>query len=134
MALFTSPRARRVLPARSLVADQATITALGNDVGFELVFSRQLIAHSRPGDIAMGFSTSGNWENLLAAFGEARRRELLTVGFAGDEGGQMATSGDIDYCLIVRSDSVHRVEEVHSAVGLALWERVQAILEADVGP
>ena len=62
------------LPARSLAEDQAVMTALGNDVGFELVFSRQLIAHGRRNDIAMGFSTSGNSDNLMRAFAEARKR------------------------------------------------------------
>src|SRR5919206_3080049 len=73
-------RAARALPARSLAEDQAVMTALGNDVGFDLVFSRQLIAHGRPHDIAMGFSTSGNSENLMKAFAEARKQGMLTVG------------------------------------------------------
>jgi len=129
-ALFTSPPSGRALPARSLVADEATLTALGNDVGFELVFSRQLIAHSRPGDIAMGLSTSGNSDNVIRAFGEAHRRELLTVGLAGHDGGEMATCGDVDQCLVVRSDSVHRIQETQDAVALVLWAGVQAIVES----
>jgi len=130
-ALFTSPPRGRALPARSLAADEATLTALGNDVGFELVFSRQLIAYSRPGDLAVGFSTSGNSDNVMRAFGEARRRGLLTVGLAGYDGGQMAACGDLDHCLVVRSDSVHRIQETQDAVGLALWERLQAILDEE---
>ena len=71
-ALFASPPWGRALPARCLVEDTAVLTALGNDVGFELVFSRQLIAHARDGDITIGLSTSGNSRNLLPAFDEAR--------------------------------------------------------------
>jgi D-sedoheptulose 7-phosphate isomerase len=128
-ALFTRPPRGRGLPARSLVADEATLTALGNDVGFELVFSRQLIAHSRAGDIAMGFSTSGNSDNVIRAFGEANRRQLLTVGLAGHDGGRMAMCGDLDHCLVVASDSVHRIQEAQDAVGLTIWERIQDIIE-----
>ena len=84
------PPAGRPLPARCLADDPAVLTALANDVGFELVFSRQLIAHAGPDDIALGISTSGNSRNLLAAFAEAARRGLLTLGLAGYDGGDMA--------------------------------------------
>jgi len=70
--LFARPPIGKPLPAWSLTADQAIVTALGNDVGFELVFARQLIARAQPGDIAIAMSTSGNSPNLLAAFAEAR--------------------------------------------------------------
>jgi D-sedoheptulose 7-phosphate isomerase len=128
VALLVRPPAGRPLPARSLVADEATLTALGNDVGYDLVFSRQLIAHARPGDVAVGWSTSGNSENLVRAFAEARRLGLVTIGFAGYDGGRMAACGDVDHCFVVRSDSVHRIQEAESALGLALWEAVQRSL------
>jgi D-sedoheptulose 7-phosphate isomerase len=73
-ALFSRPPAGKPLPAWSLTADQAIVTALGNDVGFELVFARQLIARAKAGDIAIAMSTSGNSPNLLTALAEARRR------------------------------------------------------------
>ncbi len=73
--LFRRPPHGRALPAMSLVEDRAVLTALANDVGFELVFSRQLIAHAKAGDIAIGFSTSGDSLNMLRAFEEASRRE-----------------------------------------------------------
>ena len=123
--LFRAPPSGRALAALSLVDDRAVVTALANDVGFDLVFSRQLIAHARPGDVAMGFSTSGNSVNLLRAFDEATRRGLLTVGLSGYEGGAMASSDDIDHCLVVRSDSVHRIQEAQDAVVFALWSVVQ---------
>ena len=131
-ALFLRPPAGRPLPAQSLAADEAVLTALGNDVGFDLVFSRQLIAHGRPGDIALGLSTSGSSDNLIVAFAEARRRGLLTVGLAGFDGGRMAASNDVEHRVVVRSDSVHRIQEAQAAVVVALWEGVHRALDAEV--
>lgn len=116
VARFRHPPTGPAMAALSLVADRSILTALGNDVGFDLVFARQLIAHARPVDIALGISTSGGSANVLAGFAEARRRGLLTVGIAGYEGGAMAQSGDVDHCLVVRSDSVHRIQESQDAV------------------
>lgn len=127
--LFRDPPTGRNLPAMSLVDDRAVLTALANDVGFDLVFSRQLIAHARPGDIAMGFSTSGDSLNVLHAFEEATRRGLLTVGLSGYEGGAMANAGIVDHCLVVGSDSVHRIQETQDALVLALWTVVQRCLK-----
>ncbi len=123
--LFREPPYGRSLPALSLVEERAVLTALANDVGFELVFSRQLIAHARPGDIALGFSTSGDSENVLRGLEEASRRELLTIGLCGYEGSTMAQSQAVAYCLVVRSESVHRIQEAQAAVMLALWTKVQ---------
>jgi D-sedoheptulose 7-phosphate isomerase len=129
--LYTQPPWGRPLPARSLAEDQAVMTALGNDVGFELVFSRQLIAHGRPHDIAMGFSTSGNSDNLMRAFAEARKQGMLTIGIAGTDGGRMAAEGSpVERCFVVRSDSVHRIQESQAALNHALWAAVQAALAA----
>ena len=131
--LFARPPWGRALPARGLVEDTAIVTALGNDVGFDLVFSRQLIAHGAGGDIAVGFSTSGSSRNVLTAFAEARGRGMVTVGLAGYDGGEMAASPDVQHCLVVRSDSVHRVQETQAALGFALWTAVQAALGIDDG-
>lgn len=120
----------RPLPARSLTADQAVLTALGNDVGFELVFSRQLIAHARPGDIAVAMSTSGNSADLTTALAEAKRRGLYTIGFAGYDGGAFAADGNLDVCFIVRSQSVHRIQESQALLGHRLWTAVQRHLDA----
>jgi D-sedoheptulose 7-phosphate isomerase len=124
-SLFARPAVGLGLAARCLADDTAVLTALANDVGFELVFSRQLIAHAEPGDIALGISTSGNSRNLVAAFDEAARRGLLTVGLAGYDGGEMAASGHVQHCLVVRDDSVHRVQETQAVLGYALWRAVQ---------
>jgi D-sedoheptulose 7-phosphate isomerase len=131
-ALFASPATGRPLPARSLVADTAVLTALANDVGVDVVFSRQVIAHGRAGDLALGLSTSGGSTNVLRAFAEGRRRGLLTVGLAGYGGGAMATCPDLDHCLAVEGQSVHRTQEAQSALAHALWQRVQERLEQEV--
>lgn len=129
-ALFAHPPTEApVLPARSLVADEAVLTALSNDIGFEVVYARQLMAHGRAGDVAVGLSTSGNSDNVLRGFEEARRRGLLTVGFAGYDGGAMATCEALDHLLVVRSDSVHRIQEAQATVGYELWRRVHRRLE-----
>jgi len=127
-ALFSGPPYGRPLPARSLVADEAVLSALGNDVGFDLVFSRQVIAFAGPDDMVVGFSTSGSSVNLLLAFEEARRRGLLTLGLAGHDGGAMAASRCLDHLLVVPSSSVHRVQETQDALALALWTALQRLL------
>ncbi|HUP71077.1 MAG TPA: SIS domain-containing protein [Acidimicrobiales bacterium] len=126
--LCTRPPWGDQLPARSLAFDQAVLTALSNDIGFDVVFSRQIEAYGRRGDIAIGFSTSGNSDNLLAGFAEASKRGLLTVGLAGYDGGRMGASKDVEHCLVVRSDSVHRVQESQAAVAHVLWAFVQSAL------
>jgi D-sedoheptulose 7-phosphate isomerase len=123
-ALFAHPPAERPLPAWSLTADQAILTALGNDVGFELVFARQLIARAGAGDIAIAMSTSGSSADQTAGQREARRRGMYTVGFAGYDGGEFATSRDVDVCLVVRSQSVHRIQESQALLGYHLWAAV----------
>lgn len=131
--LFARPPLGAPLPAWSLTADQAILTALGNDVGFDLVFARQLIARSGPGDIAVALSTSGSSRDLTAALREARRRDLYTVGFAGYEGGDFAASADVDACFVVRSQSVHRIQESQALLGYQLWATVHERLAAANG-
>ena len=122
-SLFLSPAGdHRALPAFGLTNDIAVITALCNDIGFEVVFSRQVAAFGRRGDIAVGLSTSGNSANLLRAFDEAARRGLLTVGIAGYDGGRMAELDSLDYLFVVPSPSVHRVQEAQTTLYHALWE------------
>ena len=127
--LFLHSGDRRALPAIALTNDIAVVTALTNDVGFDVVFARQIGAFGRSGDIAVGISTSGNSPNLLAGFAEARRRGLLTVGLAGDEGGRMAEASTIDYLFVVPSPSVHRVQEAQTTIYHVLWELTVTALE-----
>jgi D-sedoheptulose 7-phosphate isomerase len=133
--LFMNPGGRaRPLPAFALTADIAVVTALANDIGFEVVFARQLAASAFAGDIALGLSTSGNSRNLIAAFEEADRRGMLTVGLAGYGGGQMAELGTIDHLFVVPSASVHRIQEAQTTVYHALWELTQhALIRSEAG-
>lgn len=127
-ALFLDPLRGRPLPALTLTTGVAVITALANDVGFEVVFARQLGALAGPADIAFGVSTSGGSENVLRALEEARRRRLLTVGLAGYDGGRMAESGLVDHLFVVPSASVHRIQEAQTTAYHVLWSLVQSAL------
>jgi D-sedoheptulose 7-phosphate isomerase len=122
-SLFLHPGSgRQALPAFALTGDIAVLTALSNDVSFDVVFARQIAAFGRRGDVVVGLSTSGNSTNLIRAFEEAGRRGLLTVGLAGYEGGAMAELGSIDYLFVVPSDSVHRIQEAQTTIYHTLWE------------
>jgi D-sedoheptulose 7-phosphate isomerase len=109
-------------PAFGLANDTSVVTALGNDIGVDVVFARQLGAFGRAGDIAVGLSTSGNSDNLLRAFDEASRRGMLTIGLAGYEGGKMAELSGIDYLFVAPSASIHRIQEAQTTVYQVLWE------------
>ncbi|QBQ55933.1 D-sedoheptulose-7-phosphate isomerase [Nitrosococcus wardiae] len=124
---------RPALPATHLGADTALMTALGNDVGFKHVFVRQLLAHAKAGDGLIGISTSGNSENLLAAFAKAKELGLATIGLTGMSGGTMAKSPFLDHCLIVPTDSIHRIQECHVAIYHILWDLVHTLLADDRG-
>jgi D-sedoheptulose 7-phosphate isomerase len=119
---------RPALPAINLADNTAMLTAVGNDVGFRNVFARQVIAQVRPGDGLIGVSTSGNSDNLLVAFGAAKERGALTIGLAGGDGGRMKADPAIDHCLIVRCDSIHRVQETHVALYHILWDLTHTLL------
>ena len=125
-ALFLQPPRGRALPALALTSPVAVLTALANDVGFEVVFARQLGALADPADIVFGVSTSGGSENVLRAFEEARRRQLLTVGLAGYDGGRMAESGLVDHLFVIPSPSVHRIQEAQTTAYHVLWSLVQS--------
>jgi D-sedoheptulose 7-phosphate isomerase len=126
--LFRQPPSGRSVAASSLAAEAAVVTALGNDVGFDVVFARQLAALAEPTDVALGLSTSGNSENVLQAFEEASRRGLLTIGFAGYDGGRMAETEAVDHLFVVHSPSVHRIQETQTTLYHALWELSQYAL------
>jgi D-sedoheptulose 7-phosphate isomerase len=132
---FTHPvtAGRPALAAINLVADVAMISAVGNDVGFEHVFVRQLIAQARPGDGLIGVSTSGNSPNLLAAFAKAKDIGLATFGLAGGDGGAMKAAGTVDHCLVVPSSSIHRIQECHVTAYHILWDLVHTLLADDRG-
>jgi len=113
------------IPALSLTADIAVVTAIGNDVSYDDVFSRQVVALGRRGDVLVAISTSGNSENLVRAVRQARRQGILTVGIAGHDGGRMRVDGVIDHLFVVPSTSVHRIQEVQTTLYHLLFELVQ---------
>lgn len=118
------------LPAIALTNDIAVITAVGNDVGFDNIFARQVIAFGRRGDIAFGISTSGNSSNMLQAFEQAKKQGLLTVGMAGYDGGKMARSSAVNVCIVTPGDHVPRIQEAQATAYHALLEIVYALLPA----
>lgn len=124
---------RPALAATNLVADLAMISAVGNDLGFEHVFVRQIVAQGRKGDALIGISTSGNSTNLMAAFGQAKEMGIVTIGLAGGDGGRMKTSGAVDYCLVVPTASIHRTQECHVIAYHILWDLVHTLLADDRG-
>jgi len=117
------------LPAIALTNDIAVVTAVANDVGIDNIFSRQVIALGRPGDIALGISTSGSSKNVLAALEQAKKQGLLTIGLAGYDGGKMAQTNVLDFCIVAPSDHVPRIQEAHATVYHALLEIIQACLQ-----
>ena len=125
---------RPALPAVNLSQDMAMITAVANDVGFAHVYTRQVLAHVSERDCLVGISTSGNSENLLAGFLAAKRQGAATLGLAGGDGGRMHASNDVDLCLVVPTDSIHRVQETHVALYHILWDLTHTLLADDRGP
>jgi len=123
---------RKALPAICLTNDIAMVTAVANDVGFDDVFTRQIIGLGVEGDVFLGISTSGNSTNLLHGFATARRLKLVTIGFAGGDGGEMSgmsAAGLLDYCLTVPTASIHRIQETHVALYHIMWDMVHTMLE-----
>ena len=116
------------LPAIALTNDIAVITAIGNDVGFDTIFARQVIAFGRRGDIAFGISTSGNSANILLAFEQAKKQGLLTIGITGYDGGKMARSAALDFCIVSPGDHIPRIQEAQATTYHALLEIVQTLL------
>jgi D-sedoheptulose 7-phosphate isomerase len=104
------------VPAVSLAVEPATLSAIANDVGTEVVFLRQLIAHAEPGDVAVAISTSGGSRNVIAALGEARKRHLLTVALLGYDGGEIRRQRLADHCIVVGSDYIPRIQEVQASI------------------
>ncbi len=123
---------RKALPAICLANDMAMVTAVANDVGFDDVFTRQIIALGSAGDVLLGISTSGNSENLMHAFATARRMNLVTIGFAGGDGGKMAAMSPhlLNYCLTVPTPSIHRIQESHVALYHIMWDMVHTLLQS----
>jgi D-sedoheptulose 7-phosphate isomerase len=110
------PRGLAPIPALSLSFEPATITAVANDVGTDVIFLRQLIAHGRQGDVAIAISTSGGSANLIAALEEARKRDMLTIGLLGYDGGEIVRRGLVDIPIVVHCDYIPRIQEVQASI------------------
>ncbi|MBA3725488.1 MAG: SIS domain-containing protein [Armatimonadetes bacterium] len=130
--LVSPPGAHRPNPAFALTDDAASITAVGNDVGFEYIFSRQIIALGRAGDVAIGFSTSGTSRSVVEALQMAKQMGLLTFAIAGYDGGkcvEMQREGVVDHLFVARSEHIPRIQEAHATVYHALCELVWTLQE-----
>ena len=120
------PEGLRPVPAISFSLEPANITAIANDVGMEVIFLRQLIAHGRPQDVAVGISTSGGSANVIAAMVEARKRGMLTVALLGYDGGEIVRRKLADFAIVVHSDYIPRIQEVQASVYHILRELLEA--------
>ncbi len=116
-------RERMPLPAIALATDIAAITCIANDYGYEELFARQVRAHGRAGDIAIGISTSGNSPNVLKGIAAAREGGLVTVAWTGATGGKLA--GLVDYPFVVPSTVTSRIQESHITLGHVFCELVE---------
>src|SRR5579863_7568557 len=114
---------RPALPALALSVNTSCVTAIGNDYGFDLVFSRQIEALARPGDFAIGISTSGNSENVLQGLAAARKIGLTTVAFTGCTGGKLKDA--VDYCICAPSNETPRIQECHILIGHIISELIE---------
>jgi len=114
---------RPVLAALALSLNSSCATAIGNDYGFDRVFSRQLEALTRSGDIAIGISTSGNSLNVLHAMSTARKMGLRTIALTGRTGGKLR--GAVDHCICVPSNQTPRIQECHILIGHIISELVE---------
>jgi D-sedoheptulose 7-phosphate isomerase len=114
---------RPALPALALSVNSSCVTAIGNDYGFDRVFSRQLEALARPGDVAIGISTSGNSSNVLNAMSTARKMSLHTIALTGGAGGNL--KGSVDHCICVPSNETPRIQECHILIGHIIAELVE---------
>ena len=106
---------RPALPALALTTDTSILTGIGNDYGYDSLFSRQVEASGRPGDVFIGISTSGNSPNILRALETAQANGLVTVGLSGASGGKMGAL--CDHCLKMPSSDTARIQECHITVG-----------------
>jgi len=119
-------RDRKPLRALALHANTSSLTAIGNDYGFDEVFAREVSAHGRRDDILLAISTSGNSANVLRAIGAAREKELIVIGLTGADGGKMRQLCDL--CICVPSTSTPRIQECHILIGHTLCELLEKML------
>ncbi len=114
---------RAAIPAIALTVDSSSLTALGNDYGFEAIFSRQIEALATAKDAVIGISTSGNSQNVIRALNLARNMGAATIGLVGCGGGNMKDC--VDICIVVPSDDTARIQEVHITIGHIICEIIE---------
>jgi D-sedoheptulose 7-phosphate isomerase len=120
---------RPALPALALSVNTSCVTAIGNDYGFDLVFARQIEALGRPGDVAIGISTSGNSANVLQGLAVAKKKGLHTVALTGSSGGKLKTTSD--HCICAPSNETPRIQECHILIGHIISELVEQTIFHD---
>ncbi len=114
---------RPSIPSLALTTDTSNLTAIGNDYGYDQVFSRQLEGMGQAGDIFIGISTSGNSVNIIKAFESAKKKGITTVALTGRDGGEMAKMADV--ALVVPSDSTPRIQESHILIGHIICDIIE---------
>jgi D-sedoheptulose 7-phosphate isomerase len=122
---------RPALPALALSVNSSCVTAIGNDYGFDQVFSRQIEALARSGDVAIGITTSGNSPNILRAVSTAKKMGLSTIGLTGSAGGKLKNS--VDHCICVPSNETPRIQECHILIGHIISELVEREIFHEAG-
>ena len=123
---------RPALAAYDLTSDKTLITAISNDVGFDHTFMRQVEALVKADDVLIGVSTSGNSMSLINAFRQAQSKGAATIALLGGDGGKTVGQG-FDHCLVVESDSIHRIQECHVFIYHVLWDLVHTLLADERG-
>jgi D-sedoheptulose 7-phosphate isomerase len=116
---------RAALAAIALGVNGSSLTAIGNDYGFERVFARQVEALGRAGDVAVGISTSGNSPNVLQGLATAKKKGLLTVALTGKGGGELKGFESVDNCICAPADETPRIQECHILIGHVICEIVE---------
>jgi D-sedoheptulose 7-phosphate isomerase len=114
---------RAAIPALALTVDTSSLTALGNDYEFDVIFSRQVEAIARKGDVLLGFSTSGNSENVIRAFKVANELGVVTIALLGNEGGR--AKNQVRLAIVVPSEDTARIQEVHITIGHIICEIIE---------
>jgi len=115
---------RKALPSEALHCNTSYLTAVANDYSYEVIYARLIEGITKPGDVLVGISTSGNSGNIVKAFEMAKTKQVVTIGFTGDNGGKMKEISD--YLINVPSNDTPRIQESHILVGHIICELVES--------
>ncbi len=121
---------RKGFPAIALTTDTSALTAIGNDYGFDQIFSRQVEALGEKGDILIGISTSGNSENIIKAVEKAKKLKMFTIGFLGKDGGKLKDI--VDKAFIVKHNNTARIQEVHLTLEHTICKIIDMYLTGEI--